>query len=286
MERCIYVCLLCCTLGTQVSGIRLSMFSNSFDDQYEGCTEEMEDEVITNLLTKEKCADAEFSSTWDQAALRWKKMRLSVPSGFRDEYGIAIMAYTNIDSHVFSNFNQAVRNYQNSFSFRYHSLHFFLTQGVKLLRSSCWGGSWTVYRGLNMTHIDPSDKGEKIRLGQFSSSSINRTVAESFGNDSFFTMSTCFGVKVKRFSYKPEQEEILIPVDEVFEMTNFTVVGSERRFVLKTTNQRCHYYNCDYLRKGGKSSHCVESGVTRITSPLSVKALLLSGFIIFTSDIL
>ncbi|XP_075054490.1 ecto-ADP-ribosyltransferase 5-like [Mixophyes fleayi] len=285
VSRYICVCLVFWTLGPQVSSKRLNMSSDAFDDQYEGCTEDMENTVITKLLTKEKCDDAEFSTTWDNAALRWKEMKVSVPSGFRDEYGIAIMVYTNIESSVYSNFNEAVRNYQGQSSFRYHSLHFYLTQGVRLMRSTCWWAPWSVYRGVKGIYFDPSNIGEKIRLGQFSSSSTNRTVAERFGTDSFFTLTSCFGVNVKRFSYVPEQEEVLIPVDEVFEMINYTLVGKERRFILKTTNKRCHYYNCDYLQRGGKSESCVESGGIRILSPSAV-IILLSGFIITRSNVL
>ncbi|XP_075053972.1 ecto-ADP-ribosyltransferase 5-like [Mixophyes fleayi] len=257
------------------------MSINSFDDQYENCTEQMENTVITKLLAKEKSEDAEFRITWDNAALRWKEMKLSVPSGFRDEYGIAIMAYTNNGSSVYSNFNEAVRNYRGHSSFKYHSLHFYLTRGVRLLKSSCR----KVYRGFKAVYFDPSDKGESIRLGQFSSSSTSRKMAENFGKDSFFTLTSCFGVDVKKFSYVPKQEEILIPVDEVFEMTKYDVGGKERTFILKSKKKRCNYYKCDYLNQGGKSNACVESGGIRILSPSAV-IILLSGFIITISNIL
>ncbi|XP_040278606.1 ecto-ADP-ribosyltransferase 5-like [Bufo bufo] len=267
--------LLCLVIGiqTQTFTFNLDMSINAFDDQYEGCTDQMEEEVITKLLNEEK-KDIEFGRTWDMATSRWRTMRLSVPQGFKDEYGIAIMAYTNYDSKVFSDFNTAVRNFK-PYTFKYHSLHFFLTRGVRLLRSSCWWKPWEVYRGLSGVNFYPPTIGENIRFGQFSSSSTNKTIAENFGKDTFFTISSCFGVDVKKFSYKPKQEEILIPVDEILQVTNYTKEENNQRYILKTTKKRCHYYNCEYLQRGGPSSSCVESeGMRILSSPVVISLVL------------
>ncbi|XP_044133959.1 ecto-ADP-ribosyltransferase 5-like [Bufo gargarizans] len=265
--------LLCLVVSIQTQTFILDMSVDAFDDQYEGCTDEMEEEVITKLLNEEK-KDKEFGVTWDNATSRWRTMRLSVPRGFKDEYGIAIMAYTNNDSKVFSNFNRAVRDFNPS-TFKYHSLHFFLTRGVRLLRSSCWWKPWEVYRGLRGVHFNQPTIGENIRFGQFSSSSTNKRVAENFGKDTFFTISSCFGVDVKKFSYKPKQEEILIPVDEILQVTNYTKEGNNQRYILKTTKKRCHHYNCEYLQKWGRSSSCVESeGMRILSSPVVISLLL------------
>lgn len=225
------------------------MNDQAFDDQYENCTEEMESR-INSLLAEEKQADPEFSSTWDAAEKKWNTEKPSVPSGFRDEYGIAIMAYSNNKSRLYSRFNIAVRNYSGKGTFHYHSLHFLMTRAVVLLRSSCRWSPWSVYRGIKDIHFVTEKNGEEIRFGQFSSSSTSQKVAEDFGGNTFFTFTSCFGVDIKTFSYFPKQEEVLIPVDEVFEVTNFTKQEGKSRFVLKTTKRRCHYYNCDYLNKG------------------------------------
>ncbi|CAI9590747.1 unnamed protein product [Staurois parvus] len=160
------------------------------------------------------------------------------------------MAYSNNQTNLFSSFNNAVRNYSSRATFRYHSLHFFLTRAVVLLRSSCWWSPWKVYRGMRGISFKYERIGGEVRFGQFSSSSTNQTVAKDFGDDTFFTFTSCFGVDIKKYSYYPKQEEVLIPVDEVFQVTDFTTQGGKERFVLKTTKSRCHYYNCDYLYNG------------------------------------
>ncbi|XP_073468683.1 ecto-ADP-ribosyltransferase 5-like isoform X2 [Aquarana catesbeiana] len=245
----------------QTQAVPLTMSDTAFDDQYEGCTEEMESR-INSLLAEEKRADPEFSRTWDAAEKKWNTKKPTVPSGFRDEYGIAIMAYSNNETNLYKEFNKAVRDYRSRDAFRYHSLHFLMTRAVVLLRSSCWW-SWSVYRGMKNIHFEPEKIGGEVRFGQFSSSSTNQKVAEGFGNDTFFTFTSCFGAKIEEYSYNPNLKEILIPVDEIFTVTNFTDQGGKNRFILKTTKRRCHYYNCDYLRKG-----------TRIFSSLAVIALL------------
>ncbi|XP_018428637.1 PREDICTED: ecto-ADP-ribosyltransferase 5-like [Nanorana parkeri] len=259
----------------------LAMNDNAFDDQYEGCTEEMENH-ITGILIREKAANQDFGRTCDEAEKKWNSEKPSVPSGFRDEYGIAIMAYTNISSSLYSNFNSAVRNYSGRDTFPYHSLHFLMTRGVVLLRPSCWWSTWSVYRGMSNTHLKPEAIGAEVRFGQFYSSSTSKKVSEGFGNDTFFTFTSCFGVKIKTYSYVPNHEEVLIPVDEVFQVTDFTEVDGKGRFVLKTTKRRCHFYNCDYIRPGGKSSTCVPSRGTREISPSAVVAFLLCQIIIFS----
>ncbi|KAG8538298.1 hypothetical protein GDO81_022892 [Engystomops pustulosus] len=234
------------------------MSENSFDDQYEGCSQDMEEEVTSRLLQREKLRDREFATTWDSATRRWRRMRVIVPEGFREEYGVAIMVYSNYDRDVYKFFNKAVRDYSPTFP--YHSLHFYLTRGLGLLGARCR----TVYRGLTGVTFTAPTIGEHVRLGHFSSSSTNRTKAEEFGEDVLFTISSCYGVSIKDFSYYPEQEEVLVPVDEIFQVTNFTTGPEGQRFTLRAAKKRCHYYNCEYLQRGGRSNTCVASGGLRI----------------------
>ncbi|CAM4373850.1 unnamed protein product, partial [Lepidochelys kempii] len=61
-----------------------------------------------------------------------------------------------------------------------------------------------------------------IRFGHFASSSINKSVAETFmtknagKQGTLFTIQTCFGMKIQNMSYDPGQKEVLIPVHEIF----------------------------------------------------------------------
>ncbi|XP_018430321.1 PREDICTED: ecto-ADP-ribosyltransferase 5-like [Nanorana parkeri] len=235
------------------------MNTNAFDDQYEGCELEMEYVIREHLLEQEKDIDPDFAHAWDLAMEAWAETKDyvsgDISEGFLDEFGAAIIVYSN--DTVYSGFNEAVRNYDRE-NFNYHSLHFFMTQAMNHLRTDCPA---PVYRGVNRVRLLPEDVGGEIRFGQFTSSSRNQTVAENFGTGTFFNISTCFGADIHILSAYPGEEEVLIPVDEVFEVTDFTRDEGESRFVLTTTKSRCHYYNCDYLGKGGKSRTCVFSRV-------------------------
>ncbi|XP_068120541.1 GPI-linked NAD(P)(+)--arginine ADP-ribosyltransferase 1-like isoform X2 [Hyperolius riggenbachi] len=255
----------------------LNMNEHAFDDQYDGCTVEMENEILSSLLNEEKATDSVFRDAWDKAAQRWQEQKLSVPEGFKDEYGIAIMAYTNIESSLYSNFNAAVRKYDPN-TFHYHSMHFFLTRAVVLLNSQCQ----TVYRGMKGVHLNPEAPNAEVRFGQFSSSSKNKKISEDFGKDTFIKLFSCFGIDVRRFSYVPEQEEVLIPVDEVFRVKDTKTVDGDKSYLeLESAKKRCHYYNCEYLKKGGQNYVCMASEGTRIPPSLAMILLLLCGLLIF-----
>ncbi|OCT93437.1 hypothetical protein XELAEV_18016506mg [Xenopus laevis] len=276
----ISLCLISEILGQQIEEKSLTMSSGVFDDQYETCVDKMESKILEGLLVKEKNKNSDLDKAWNEAAKKWesKKGQVSVPRGFRDEYGIALMVYSNNKSNVYSNFNNAVRNYQNTTSdnFPYHSLHFFLTRAVQVLRSSCWWKPWSVYRGMKGVHFQHE---QNIRFGQFSSSSTDKQVALGFGNHSFFTITSCFGVDIRRFSYFPEQKEVLIPVDEVFKVISLTKQGNSYQYVLETTKRRCHHYNCHNLI-GGYNGDCVYSRGVKMSTSLVILSLLF-GFPFF-----
>ncbi|KAM8976885.1 ecto-ADP-ribosyltransferase 5-like [Pelodytes ibericus] len=207
----------------------------------------MEKMILNGLLENEKRQDEAFSEVWTDAEKRWKSKSIRVPKGFRDEYGIAVMAYTNKDNPTYSRFNSAVRDFNgNPSSFRYHSFHYFLTHALVLLRDGCWE---KLYRGMSGIQFEPNKTQAFMRFGQFSSSSTDRSQAEKFGSDSFFTISSCFGVSLETFSNYPIEKEILIPVDETFEVISFTQKGTSNMFTLQTTKNRCQYHNCLYLKK-------------------------------------
>ncbi|XP_024068622.1 T-cell ecto-ADP-ribosyltransferase 2-like [Terrapene carolina triunguis] len=253
--------------------VELSMMPDAFDDQYLGCAEEM-DEIAPKLLKEEKSMSSVFCSVWDKANETWKNMKtISRPDGFKDEYGIAIVAYTDPTKYpeykkTFSTiFNDAVSGTNRSraaymASFQFKAFHYYLTRALQLLWKDAGGKcgamyKTTVYRGVNTSSKYTGQA--SIRFGYFASSSINRKVAESFGKATFFTIHTCFGVKIQDMSYNPEQEEVLIPAYEIFSMSQGQ--GSNH-FILQSTKQNCSNCNCAYL--GGKMTQtCVYNSATR-----------------------
>ncbi|KAM4701795.1 ecto-ADP-ribosyltransferase 4-like isoform 1-T2 [Discoglossus pictus] len=120
--------------------------SDAFDDQYEGCTEDMETLVINKILNEEKSSDREFAEAWDVATSKWFSENHVVPGGFRDEYGIAVLVFSNRQSPVYTKFNDAVKQFGSDPStFKYNALHFFLTRAVHVLRSNSLCKPWSVY---------------------------------------------------------------------------------------------------------------------------------------------
>ncbi|KAM4702158.1 ecto-ADP-ribosyltransferase 5-like [Discoglossus pictus] len=212
----------------------------------------METLVINKILNEEKSSDREFAEAWDVATSKWLSENHVVPGGFRDEYGIAVLMFSNRQSPVYTKFNVAVKQFGSDPStFKYNALHFFLTRAVHVLRSNSLCKPWSVYGGIH--NYPASEFGSSIRFGQFLSSFTDKQVAEKSGEDVFFTFTSCFGANIKDITQV--KDEILIPMDEVFQVTSS---DSYNNYVLKTTRRRCHYYNCYYLR-GVKSLTCKNS---------------------------
>ncbi|XP_035186689.1 ecto-ADP-ribosyltransferase 5 isoform X2 [Oxyura jamaicensis] len=230
----------------------MDMSRDAFDDQYEGCTEAME-AAGPALLEQEQARGRSrlFSRVWARAGERWQQVKGSLaarlPPGFKDEYGQAVIAYTDNSLHYF--FNTAMRaagrsraTYNASFPFK--ALHFYLTRALQLLRGPCETTYRTpVYRGIAHTRYQLQGA-SPFRFGSFASSSFRREQAESFGQDTFLSIRSCFGVPIHAFSLYTEEEEVLIPGHEIFWV--FPDEGSHR-FVLRSTNRTCSHFNCAFL---------------------------------------
>nr|XP_033806463.1 ecto-ADP-ribosyltransferase 5-like [Geotrypetes seraphini] len=276
----------------------LDMAPTAFDDQYIGCEENMVEKMRSmHLLEAEKTIDIFFKNSWENAVIQWKKMVEEkelppLPIGFRNEHGIALLVYTS--SGTDRAFNEAVRiggkspeHYMQNFHFKV--LHFYLTTALKRLRGTCAQRCQTVYRGERDVHFHPpmtSDK--RMRFGQFTSTSTNEKIAEQFGKDSFFTLMTCFGVCIDRYSNYSYEKEVLMPVNEVFTVTSFK--PQTHFFVINSTRKTCSRYNCAYLEgpnaKVDKtykycSSSAPESGPLRFS--IKTPQLFTGVFIVVTA---
>ncbi|XP_078514779.1 ecto-ADP-ribosyltransferase 5-like isoform X2 [Lissotriton helveticus] len=274
----------------------LDMTPMAYDDQYINCVKEMERKIIsTKLLEEEKAKDKDFGGAWDKAALEWKERKKkkhipSLPRGFQDNHAIAILVYTDKNypssyKSLPSRFNEAVRksvtsrdSYMSNFHFK--SLHFYLTTGLQLLKTSCR----EVHRGIRGVYFVPpsgSDKG--MRFGQFTSSSVSPEAAKRFGQDSYLNIRTCYGVNIEEFSYDPSEKEILIPTNEVFNVTSFAKEG--HRFVLESTKRRCYYHNCAYIGRE-KSQTCIYSSASSIAAISSTRHVRLFREFVISAAVL
>ncbi|XP_073525621.1 ecto-ADP-ribosyltransferase 5-like [Phyllobates terribilis] len=258
--------------------VQLDMYEDSFDDQYIGCVDKMES-IALELLKKEREQTPDLDKAWNISSAVWKEGKSTIgdlPTGFTDEHGTALLLYTYMDIPLYKELNSAVREYgKNPDSFVFHSWHFYLTRALSLLRAGCDGHVRSTYRGTSRVQFEPPSNPEAtVRLSQFSSTSSDISQAQQFGNASFFNISTCFGANIERFSHYPSQKEVLIPVDEVFNVTKYIKEGN--KLILETTNKRCSFYNCAYLGDS-KRPQCVYNSVLptvkfieRATVPLLV----------------
>ncbi|KAM9032557.1 ecto-ADP-ribosyltransferase 5 [Sarcophilus harrisii] len=246
----------------------LDMAPDAFDDAYTGCVEDME-HVAPILFHKEMAQHKLFRESWQAATASLKSYQnLSLPPGFQIQHAVAIVVYTNSSNPLHRELNSAVRKQGRSFEvymehFPFKAWHFYLTRALQLLRApeSCKEDSQqTVFRGVGNIHFKPKKLQDNIRLGQFSSTSEEQQVAQRFGNATFFTLSTCFGVSIKNFSVFPDEREVLIPPNEVFSVSNFSQDGTRSLVTLRSLGQTCSNFNCAYLRKE-KNQNCeIKSG--------------------------
>ncbi|XP_063806932.1 GPI-linked NAD(P)(+)--arginine ADP-ribosyltransferase 1 isoform X2 [Pseudophryne corroboree] len=230
----------------------LDMADSSFDDQYKGCSDLMEAE-IPQLFKIEYSTNKEFADAWDTAAFKWeekKKGCLVIPKDFKDEYAIALLAYT-INGPLHKVFNDAVRDaglslqyYLRNFNFKV--LHYYLTKALQLLDVIETPACYRVYRGIRGIRFK-FDPRKTVRFGQFTSSSTKYESALMFGEDTFFNINTCYGVNIKNYSFFPGEEEVLIPPYEKFKVTNF-IKERDRNYITLNSVEKSSVYNCELVK--------------------------------------
>ncbi|XP_036031826.1 T-cell ecto-ADP-ribosyltransferase 2-like [Onychomys torridus] len=255
MTSKVHTFLLTWLLTQQVTGLtdpsNLDMAPNAFDDQYEGCVEDMERKA-PQLLQEDFNMSRDLKSEWEKAEKRWKEIKntMSNPKGFHDFHGTALVAYTG---KIHEDFNRAVREFrENPGNFHYKAFHYYLTRALQLLS----GDNRRVYRGTR-NKFRYSGKGS-VRFGQFTSSSLEERVAlYEFGSVSgtLFIIRTCLGVNIKAFSYYPKEEEVLIPGYEVYSNVTKTASGKGYdKIFLDSPQREKSNFNC-YYSSSTNNSH-------------------------------
>ncbi|XP_050839726.1 erythroblast NAD(P)(+)--arginine ADP-ribosyltransferase-like isoform X1 [Serinus canaria] len=240
--------LLAMTVATAaIEMVPLDMAQDSFDDQYLNCGPAMT-EVLPALKDSDFNKNKEFYQAWVKATAEWQK-RGSDSSTLSPDQAIALMAYTMED--VYMEFNEAVRTagkssqeYRDNFHFK--TLHFLLTQALQKLGHP--DDCQKVFRGIKKYQFEVKP-GNKVRFGQFASSSLDKTVAQGYGTDTMFEVHTCHGVDIQAFSYNPKNREVLIPPFETFEVSDVNTEGSTMNIGLRSTGNSSNY-NCEWLRGG------------------------------------
>uniref|UniRef100_A0A8D1C2R1 NAD(P)(+)--arginine ADP-ribosyltransferase n=1 Tax=Sus scrofa TaxID=9823 RepID=A0A8D1C2R1_PIG len=231
----------------------LDMALASFDDQYAGCATAMT-AALPDLNRTEFQANRVYADGWAQASSQWQERqawgpgwggspsRLPPPPGFREEHGVALLAYTaNSPLHKEFNAGRSRAHYLHHFSFK--TLHFLLTEALQLLSSGQRPPQ--CHQGLRFR---PAGPGATVRLGGFASASLQNAAAQQFGEDTFFGIWTCLGAPIKGYSFFPGEEEVLIPPFETFQVINASrPAQGPARIYLRALGKRSTY-NCEYIK--------------------------------------
>ncbi|XP_015683928.2 NAD(P)(+)--arginine ADP-ribosyltransferase 2-like [Protobothrops mucrosquamatus] len=224
------------------------MFYDCVDDQYIGCSSMRQKSRYIPL-------EGKYNKTWETARSHWYRRgqtrRGQTVGSFDPIYGTAIVAYT-VGDDLYRDFNTAVREAgksQNSYDqFAFKHFFFLLTKALQAKKTD--DRCYEVFRGIKGIHFTVSD--EVVRFGQFASSSLDKKVAQKFGEDTLFSVKTCYGVPIYDFSYHKDQKEVLIPPYETFTVINHksnrngVFIRLESRGVFSRFN--CGVLNGDTMR--------------------------------------
>lgn len=234
-----------------VKEIALDMAPNSFDDQYLRCHFKMARALPTLNLT-EFVPYSDYAEAWNRAVAVWgSRNPRAGESLLQMEQAIAILAYT-MEEGLYLEFNRAVRvagrsrrAYLDTFHFKV--MHFLLTEALSELRGArAHPQCLHVYRGIDGIRFS-SRPGHIIRFGQFASASLLKNVSESYGTSTTFEVDTCHGAAIRHFSYYPDEEEVIIPPFETFNVTEITHQGDDIYIHLRSHGVHSKY-NCAWFR--------------------------------------
>ncbi|XP_041641421.1 ecto-ADP-ribosyltransferase 5-like isoform X2 [Cheilinus undulatus] len=239
--------------------VPLDLAPDSVDDMYAGCKDKMEYRVKKEYLMNEKSKDKNFTLAWAEAEKyynkKWKRKGKRPSTSLGKEKIMAIYVYSLDKPKVYLDFNNAVRTQKSEYqtTFRYHTLHFFLTDALQTLnaRKAEEERCLTGYRRVN-SYFSQNVLNKAIRFGSFTSSSMGwYPSSHRFGDKSCFEIVTCFGADVSLYSKLGEAErEALITPYEIFKVTRIERRSDHKNlpcevvYKLKSTGKTLSALNC------------------------------------------
>ncbi|NXC49727.1 NARE ribosyltransferase, partial [Penelope pileata] len=227
----------------------MDMAPNSFDDQYKGCSQEMEAEL--HELNRTEFKSSVYAKEWRVAAAEWQERwgHVTRQQLLSREQATAMLAYS-MEGDLYHQFNAATRaggssrqHYLHSFPFK--TLHFLLSQALRTLRESQPRQCHSVRRGINSVRVT-AQKGQSVRFGHFIFF-IWSEVAESSIRDTNFVVETCYGVPIQDFTMVTRTDKVLIPPFETFKVIDITK-RKGRTFIHLRSQASCSTYNCAFLK--------------------------------------
>ncbi|XP_012302463.2 ecto-ADP-ribosyltransferase 3 isoform X6 [Aotus nancymaae] len=248
----------------QVKPEVLDMADNAFDDEYLKCTDRMEIKYVPQLLKEEKASHQQLDTVWENAKAKWeaRKTQIFLPMNFKDNHGIALLAYISEaqeQTPFYHLFNEAVKMAGQSredyiYGFQFKAFHFYLTRALQLLRRPCKASyKNVVYRTSQGTSFTFGGLNQ-ARFGHFT---LAYSAKPQAANDQQTVLSiyTCLGVDIEIFLDKESERITLIPLNEVFQVSQ---EGAGNNLILQSTNKTCSHYECAFLG-GLKTENCVEN---------------------------
>uniref|UniRef100_A0A5F9DFT4 NAD(P)(+)--arginine ADP-ribosyltransferase n=1 Tax=Oryctolagus cuniculus TaxID=9986 RepID=A0A5F9DFT4_RABIT len=246
----------------QVKAQVLDMADDAFDDEYQKCTDKMEIKYVPQLLKEEKANQQLLESVWENAKVKWeaRKTRVLLPVNFRDNHGIALMAYLSEaqeQTPFYHQFSKAVDMAGQSrkdyiYSFQFKAFHFYLTRALQLLRRPC---------EQSYKHVVYSSRDTSFTFGGLNQARLGRitlaysTKPQAATDHSVLTINTCFGVDVEKLVDQKSEKTVLIPMNEIFQVSQSE---NSSNLILQSTNKTCSHYECAFLG-GLKTENCVEN---------------------------
>ncbi|MED6254492.1 hypothetical protein ATANTOWER_027569 [Ataeniobius toweri] len=171
---------------------------------------------------------------------------------------MALHAYTLENPPLYAEFNKAVRTQNRQYKtkqFKFYALHFLLTMALRSLKSKA-KECITTYRRTKSEFKTAVNK--EIRFGAFTSSSVGSYPSITFGDQSCFEISTCFGAEISKFSRFESEKEVLIPPYEVFKITDIkksslkNLLPCKVVYKLKSTKNPHSNLNCAFPRMSAR----------------------------------
>lgn len=228
------------------------MVDESVDDKYEGCSDKMKNILDQNFAKERKFVGWKTNNMCAEEAF---KIRGPEDVALTKDHLQAICTYTGYINYDL--INQDIREQKNTYgtSFKFHTLHFFLTTAIQILNPH--GQCYTTYRRTKDTY--EGQVGQTVRFGCFASSSIESDLTQ-FGKNTCFKITTCLGADLKQYSKQGKAEsEILIPPYETFTIKNKLPKGltdCEMVYVLENKGHHSNL-NCKLVQtvSGPSQSH-------------------------------
>ncbi|KAJ8335967.1 hypothetical protein SKAU_G00393100 [Synaphobranchus kaupii] len=189
------------------------------------------------ILSAELMADGSFRESWRQA----ERCNVTAPglSAYHKTALAFYMTWNDTFRGMFDTDTQALGPDASVYMryFPYKSLHFLLTDALRILGSGQRGRCRTVY-SLSRVGRPRAIRGSEVRLGYFSVASTK------FLSMFDMTVRTCHGVELPPSSCSLGWRKVLVPPFE-----QFKVVAVKRKlFYLESTGTRS-YLNCAFYRQ-------------------------------------